>query len=231
IIFEYKGKIYMTTRGRFVSPTGLIAQKMLDAYVTENDWAKNYNPEETILVEIIIPETKVHLHYEGFNDFILIGSTNRETLADYDFTNLTMISERLHLPLVRKWRGKSLEELKKMLKDRSIKNQEGFVVRFHGGLRSKFKFESYIGLMVQSKLSYTYLMQRKISGNLERMISTLPEEIYAIALQMVEKLNLTIAEKLEPKEKWQKLYLLIPEEDCTDYYKSICRKYVKTFYK
>lgn len=231
IIFEYKGKIYITTRGRFNSPTVKACQKMLDEFVSRNDWAHNFNREETILVEIILPETKVHVDYNGRQDFVLIGASNRNTLADYDFTNLHLISARLNLTLVDKWLGHSLTELQNLMKDRKVNDQEGFVARFHSGLRIKLKFESYIGLMVQSKLSYKYLMQRKISGNLDRMIKTLPEEIYATAVRMSEELDAILAEKIDAKAKAQKLHHLVPEEERVSYYKTVCRECIKAVCK
>lgn len=228
IIFEYKGKIYITTRGSFTSPTMKVAQSMLDEYISQGNWAGNYIKDETVLVEIIHPQTKVLTDYQDFKAFILIGCMNRVNFADYDYLNLTIISRRLSLPLVRIWQGNSLEDLQKLIKDRSVKNKEGFVVHFHNGLRIKLKFESYIGLMVASKLSYKYLMQRAISGSLEKMISTLPEEIYQIAMQMLGQIYLVMLCPLTPKEKWSRLYQLVPEEEQTDHFKGICREFVKS---
>lgn len=228
-IFEYEGKFYITTRGSFTSPTVKIATKMLQEYIQNGNWAENFNPDETVLVEIIHPQTHVLTDYPDFRAFILIGCKNRVTYEDHFFSYLEQLSVRLGLPLVRMWQGNSLAELKAHIKDRSVRNKEGFVVRFSNGLRVKFKFESYIGLMVQSKLSYNYLMLKNLSGSLEKMISMLDEEIYQIALQMLGRLHLIVTQKIPLKEKYQKLYQLVPEEECKDSFRANCRKFAKAF--
>jgi hypothetical protein len=64
---------------------------------------------------------------------------------------------------------------------------------------------------------------------LEKMISTLPEEIYQVAMQMLGRIYIIMLQTKDPKERWLKLYQLVPEEDCTDYFKGICREFAKTF--
>jgi len=227
IIFEFKGKLYITTRGSFSSPTVELAQKMLNQYAKVNNWDKVFNANDTVLVEIIHPKTKVYTDYDKFKAFVLIGAFSRSNLHDYWFYELADLSKKLGLPLVYQKDGKSIDELLELVKDKEIKNQEGYVLHFNNGLRVKLKFESYIGLMVADKLSYKYLMQRAMSGNLDKMLDTLPEEIYQIALQMLGKIYLILLKNLPQKEKWTELYQLVQEEERTSYYKTICRQFVK----
>jgi RNA ligase len=227
IIFEYKDKLYITTRGSFTSPTVAIAQQMLEEYIKNNNWQDSFCDDVTVLVEILHPKTRVYTDYQEFKDFILIGAYSRSKLNDYNFTDLQILSEKLQLPLVRIKRGKTIADLLALIKNKEIKNQEGFVIHFDNDLRVKLKFESYIGLMVADKLSYKYLMQRAISGNLDRMLETLPEEVYQVSLQMLGKIYLIMLKNFTQKQKWTELYQLVPEGERTTYYKTICREFVK----
>jgi len=200
---------------------------MLNQYAKVNNWDKVFNANDTVLVEIIHPKTKVYTDYDKFKAFVLIGAFSRSNLHDYWFYELADLSKKLGLPLVYQKDGKSIDELLELVKDKEIKNQEGYVLHFNNGLRVKLKFESYIGLMVADKLSYKYLMQRAMSGNLDKMLDTLPEEIYQIALQMLGKIYLILLKNLPQKEKWTELYQLVQEEERTSYYKTICRQFVK----
>ena len=82
--------------------------------------------------------------------------------------------------------------------------------------------------MVQEKLSYTYLMNRYKSGNLEKMIKLLPEEIYDTALKMLGEILLASSIEGSQKDKWQNLYKLVPEDQATSYFKQVCRQFIKS---
>lgn len=114
------------------------------------------------------------------------------------------------------------------MKDRSVTNAEGYVIRFSNGLRVKVKYETYIGEMVKAKLSYTYLMNRFASGNLEKMLSTLDEEIRDTALQMLGEIMLALSHPGTDRQKWQRLYSLVDPDDQTSYFQQVCRNFVKS---
>ena len=228
IIFEYKGKIYVTTRGDFESRTSVLATHMLREYARKYVWEDKFPEDVTLLVEVIHPETKVYLDYDGKRGFVLIGAFNRATLEDYDNEKLHNFSQLLGIPLVERWMSQELEDLVGLMQDRSVDDQEGFVVRFRSGLRMKLKFMSYIAKMVEDKLGFSYLMQRMIKGNLERMLDTLPEEIYGVALKMLGEIMMAVATPGSQKIKWQALYNLQPEEKRTSYYRGVCRKFLSS---
>jgi hypothetical protein len=159
---------------------------------------------------------------------VLIGANNRETLEDYDYEKLEKIAATLDIKITDRWNGNSIEDLKKLMADLNVKNQEGYVVRFRNGLRVKFKFASYINLMVEAKLSYTYLMNRIANNNLDKMIRNLPEEIYDKAQAMVANLMKAKGMKCPDKEKYEYLYNLVPKKQQTPYFKAKCRQFCKS---
>lgn len=108
----------------------------------------------------------------------------------------------------------------------SVRNKEDFVVRFASGLRVKFKFESYIGLMVEEKLSYAYLMNRMAVGNLDRMLDTLDAEVRPKVDEMVRAIR-KVSRFKDEKKRREYLYALDLEKRKNQYYRGICRKYLK----
>ena len=230
IIFRYNDEFILTTRGDFTSPTAQFANKMLAQYVNKNHWLECFPNNNTALVEIIHPETQVYVDYGATKEFRLIGAFNQNLLTDYNYRALKIIAVNLGLPITPIWAGNNLRDLAALMKDRTIYNQEGYVVCFASGLRVKFKFENYIGLMVRDKLSPAYLMQRMISGNLEKMLLTLPAEIYATALNMLGEILLRISVGGTPKDRWRRLYDL-PHTTGDTYFQGLGREFVKQLTK
>lgn len=245
IIFEYAGKLHFTTRGRFGSPSAKLGTELLRRYEQNSDWKNKFNPDFTVLVELIDPSTKVHVEYGEKSEFVLLGAFDRETLCEFqdavhdsqnDGDNLYIIAGRLMLinqpcGYLRSKKADPIGDFTKLvasMKDRTVTNEEGFVVRLFDGTRVKVKYETYIGLMVQKKLSPTYLMNRMISGNLDKMLLTLQEEVVPAANEMLGRiLRVQFMPNATVKERRQYLYGIVPPELSTDYYRGICRSFLK----
>lgn len=231
IIFAAGPGLRLATRQSFDGPSAKLGNEMLQKLVAKHGWlepgpSRPYpSPDLTLLVEMIHPRTHVHVDYGRRRGFILIGATDRRTLHDCPYDELAALGQRLGLPVTERWSGDSIADLRRLMRDRSVANREGLVVRFQSGLRVKFKFETYIGLMVASKLSYGYLMKRSLSGNLDRMLATLPEEIRDQAHEMVRRMKRA---KRQGDEKTRRAYLyaLDPEREKNQSYRGTCRKYL-----
>jgi hypothetical protein len=227
IIFRYNGKMFITTRGSFVSNTSKFSSAMLKEYAKANDWQRQYPDNLTTLVEIIHPETKVLTEYGDKKAFVLIGAFATDSLDDYAYGELTDLGQRLGLEVTQIWTGKKLENLIALIKDRSIANEEGYVVRFKSGLRVKLKFETYIAKMFEKKVSYAWLMKKFMAGKLQETINILDEEIVDAAKRMLGEIMIAISLPGSQKEKWTVLYQLLPEEASTSSFRDTCRKFVK----
>lgn len=227
IIFEYSGKLFVTTRGSFDSNTTKIATKMLGAYAKKNNWKRFYPSNLTTLVEIIHPATKVLTDYKDEEKFVIIGAFDRDELIDYNYCELVSLSKMLKLPVTEVFKGADFENLAKLMKDRSVSNQEGYVVRFENGLRVKLKFETYISKMIADKIGYSYLMKKFVSGRLKDTLDILDEEIVETAKLMLADILISVSTADNPKAKWRALYELVPEEESTSSFRESCRKFVK----
>lgn len=228
IIFEHHAQLHITTRGRFTSPTVQFAEQMLREYVRKKRWDAKLESRFTLLVEVIHPRTHVHTDYPRQKKFVLLGVSDRTNLSDLDRRELVELGQLLGLPIAKQWEGKSIAELRRLMKDRTVKNQEGFVVRFEDGRRVKFKFEAYIGLMVAAKLTHAYLAKRIIAGNLDKMIGTLEEEVRADAKKMVAQLMAVRKMKKTPlKDRRAYLYGLDPKHGEKPSYRGTCNKFLR----
>jgi len=230
--FRYAGRDMMTTRGSFESPTAKLGNEKLAKLARKNKWRDIARLDHTtIMSEFLDPTTRVHVDYTDDEDgFVLIGANDIETLDDLHYPELLDLDRELNLRVTEPWQGDNLDELVAHMKDRSVTNKEGFVVRV-GDLRFKVKYETYIGEMVKAKLSYTYLMNRFASGNLEKKLITLDEEIRNVALQMLGRIMICLSRPGTPREKWQWLYELVDVDEQTSYFQQVCRNFVKSLYE
>jgi RNA ligase len=226
INFWFRDNLYITTRGYFDSPTSLLATKIQQELIEKNDWRHNFPKDFTVLVEIIHPETHVLTDYD-WQGLKLIGVYNLKTLEDCSYIQMSFLADRLGIPVADVWKGHDLQDLISSMSDRTIQDREGYVVRFSSGLRVKLKFDTYIGKMVNAKMSYKYLMQRYVTGNLEEMLATTEEEVTDVAYKMLGEIMLKVSVPGTPTEKWRRLYELVPKEDRTGSFETACRDFVK----
>jgi hypothetical protein len=114
-----------------------------------------------------------------------------------------------------------------------VQNREGWVAKIptpSGGIRRvKFKYIAYIGEMVKSKLSYKYLMNCIKNDRLDKMLITLPEEIRAIAYDMVREVVEATTMGANGDLGYKALYALYNPSECgVDYFRTVCRDYYRT---
>jgi putative sterol carrier protein len=229
IIFWYKGQLVLTTRGVFASRSSKLGAEMLETIARRGDWRTNMPQNVTVLVEMIHPNTKVHVDYEGREDFILIGAFNCRNGHDYNYQELGSLADTLQVAVAERWTGNNIADLKRLLADLSVKNREGFVARFASGLRVKFKFAAYINEMVKDKLKeapHRYLMMRMMTGTLDKMTGNLEGEIYLETSRMVEALKAAPQKGATRRQQLAYLRSIVPEEQCTPYYRTVAGKFL-----
>ncbi len=226
VIFEYDGQLLLTTRVMFDGPTGQLGNVMLNRYAEKYGWQKSYPGNVTVCAEIVHPNTHVLTDYGQREELVAIGAFDRTTLDDYCHCRLGDLADQLQLSAADVWPGENVADLVEYMRDDTVTNREGFVARFQSGLRVKFKFKTYIGKMVAQKLSYPYLMNRFRTGNLRRMLDTLPEEVMPEALQMLGQIMLCVSDGDTPQQRWRNLYPLV--EAGNSYQQGVCRDFVKS---
>lgn len=141
ILFNYVDTWHVATRGSFVSDQAIRAKSIL----TRHDLSK-LNKDNTYLFEIIYPENRIVVNYDGAEKLVLLGIVDRVT--GYDFTYDEMLAkiavEAPSFEIVKRY--DSVSDIDQ-LKARNVLNEEGYVMRKSGtDFRMKLKFEDYCRL-------------------------------------------------------------------------------------
>lgn len=137
MLYRHEGQYHVASRGSFHSSGALWAT----SFIRSRDLA--CLPDEvTLCFEIIHPEHKIILNYEGQETLIILAAFNRHTGIEYPRTVVADWARALSLPLVPLLGHMSLEEL---LHTQQRREQfEGFVLRFGDGRRVKVKTDWYM---------------------------------------------------------------------------------------
>ncbi len=227
IIFWYEGSFHLTTRVSFVNKTTRFADKILNQIAEKNNWKNTDIRHLTILVEIIHPETHEMCDYNNKVKFVLIGAYDLRTFADLNYDELKSMGCKLGIQIVKRWRFLTTRDVIQVINNPSVKNREGFVVKYENGCRIKFKFKSYLKEIVGKKISYSYLMLRYMEGRIDNVMKGLSEEVLPEAERMLENLKKARRMRRPIKERWQYLYGLLPSEQSTSYHRLICRNFIR----
>ena len=123
-------------------------------------------------------------------------------------------------------REMTLDEIIGEVNKREVSNHEGWVANFDGQL-VKFKYISYIGMMVESRLSYKYIMNCIKNDRLDKMLFTLPEEIRNTAYNMVDIVEKTGYDSVNSGDHKLLYKLHSTIEGGESYFRTVCRSYFK----
>lgn len=131
------GRYAVSTRGSMHSEQAEHATK-----VFRDRYEGNWTPDEdhTFVFEIIYPEGRIVLDYNGMDDLILLGAVNKSTGVSLNRNELESFG----------WTGPIVEAFNfanyaDVFKAPQVSGREGFVVRFvDSDARIKVKFEEYL---------------------------------------------------------------------------------------
>jgi T4 RnlA family RNA ligase len=169
IMFKYNGEMICATRGSFTS----------DQSKWMTDFAQKYNYQDiivdgfTYLFEIIYPENRIVVDYNGEERLVLLGIINTETGEELPHNELFE-----GFDVVKKYDGvRDYSELKGKVEH----NSEGFVVRFSNGQRVKIKGEEYLRLhKIMTNVSTTGVWEfLSNGGDINEFLKDVPDEFYA----------------------------------------------------
>ena len=166
ICFYYNGEWHMATRGSFTSEQAIKGKEMLDKYDTSK-----LNTHYTYLFEIIYKENRIVVDYD-FEDLVLLAVIDTETGAEpgLDFVN----THDFRVVMRYNTFGEGFDELKKEIS----KDNEGYVIRFSGGMRMKIKGDEYVRLhRILTNFSTTDIWELlRTNGNMDEFLDRVPDE-------------------------------------------------------
>jgi len=141
----------------------------------------------TYMFEILYPENRIVVDYEGFEGVVLLGII--ETATGREISRKT-IEDHLgkDFCLVRKY---SYSDSWKALQARNEPNQEGYVIRYANGFRVKVKFDEYVRLhKIITNCNILHIWDLLRTGSaIDALIDNVPDEYYKWVKECIRALN------------------------------------------
>lgn len=172
ILYRDKGQYKIATRGSMKSDQS----KWATAELAYHD-LEGLPDEYTLLFEIIYPENRIVVDYQGFEGLVLLAVRNRFT-GDYlpFFPNVYALADKYGFSTPRVY---DFDDLDGIIKEcgKLDANHEGFVIEFSDGSRFKFKGDKYLELhRLISSISYKNTLRAIAGGTLQAFMDSLPDE-------------------------------------------------------
>lgn len=179
IVFNYKGKWIVSTRGSFESEQSIKAKEILDkmGFV---EWVP---PEWTLLFEIIYPENKIVVDYGDLETLVLTAAVHRDTgeEMDYDYMNF-YFGRYISVSSLNIVNAKYTDTVNpQILQENEIDNKEGYVIKFEpSGFRMKIKFANYVRLhKIMTNFSEKRVIEALSDGiPLSFLLEGVPDEFF-----------------------------------------------------
>lgn len=189
ILFYYGviGKWMCATRGSFDSEQAICGMEILNNKLSIENW-NSLNKDITYLFEIIYPENRIVVDYDGLSDMVLLGMIETSSGDELPYSvvktndSLFTVVKRYEYPKV-----SNLGDLREYSED----NREGFVIRFADGFRVKVKFLDYCRLhSIITNVSTTSIWEMMKAGkNLSDILENVPDEFYNFVKKVMADLT------------------------------------------
>ena len=175
ILYRASGQYKVATTGSFQSNQGEWATQRLNSGLYNLDCIPD---KLTLLFEIIYPENRIVVDYNGLEDLVLLAARNRFTgeYLEY-YPDLYELGHWLNMTLVETVHFNNVSELI-ALTGQTNANQEGWVVEFMDGRRFKFKGDDYVTLhRFISSFSAKRIASAWVAGIVSEFLINLPDEL------------------------------------------------------
>lgn len=210
ILFFYGENWVFASRGSFTSDQAIKGRELLDKTCDYELLDKN----NTYCFEIIYPENKIVVEYEGFEGVVLTAVFDNKTGEEksmYEYDLLTALTFDSETPL---------KDLHNTIKD----NEEGYVIRFSNGERCKIKGAEYLRLhKMMSEMSTTAIWDCLRNGDsILSLLDGYPDEFFNVVAQYEQELINEF--KDINNQVWEK-YLKIGKVDSDKEFADIVKDY------
>lgn len=195
---------YISTRGSFSSDQAIHATEILHRkYSHVFDYLDR---NITYLFEIIYPENRIVLDYGQTDDIFLLAKIDTETGYEYSLESGFFQTTKVY---------DGVTDFKK-LRDISLDNKEGFVVKFENGFRVKMKFVEYVRLhkILTNVTSYTIYEYLSEGRELKELLEKVPDEFFTWVKKTSDNLLTSYRDiELGYQEIYQQTDKLLPRRE------------------
>jgi RNA ligase len=182
ISYFFDGEIRFATRGSFTSDQAIRAteiwNKKYAKFMGTLDTSVYVLYPFTLLVEIIYPENRVVVDYDGLEDLVLLGAIDigKEYYGqEWSYTMCKHYATDLKMPIAEQF-ILSIDEMIDLKKTMSA-NEEGFILRFSNNKRLKIKGDEYLQVhRIKHGMSDKAKFRAWAEESLNDYIMQLPEE-------------------------------------------------------
>lgn len=208
----YENELVAATRGSFESEQAKVAKQIIEANPDYKQALQLLCIDSTAIFEIIYPENRIVVDYNGIRDIVLLG-----TVANFELGN----GQQLWTPGDEiSWPGQVVQRFKcnsfaEALELPPRDNAEGIVVYFENtGERVKIKQERYIELhkLIFDLTPKRIWERRKAGETLKDILLGLPDEFAAPVKQFDAELSNNLGAVLQSvDEAYQNVYARLPK--------------------
>jgi RNA ligase len=196
ISYFFDGGIRFATRGSFTSDQAIKATEIWNEkyakFMGTLDTSVYVLYPFTLLVEIIYPENRVVVDYDGLEDLVLLGAIDigKEYYGkEWSYTMCKHYAHDLKMPIAKQY-DYSLDmmlELKKIISA----NEEGWILRFSNNKRLKVKGDEYLQVhRIKHGMSDKAKFRAWSENALNEYIMMLPEEFRPELEEFSDKLDI-----------------------------------------
>lgn len=189
ILYRENGGCRIATRGSFESDQAIWATDFLIRY----DLSKLPH-NLTLLFEIIYPDNRIVVDYQGRQDLILLAARNRFTGDYVSWFEVQMIAAQFDFSMPQTYQFQSPEAIVAAAAYLSA-DAEGWVVEFEDGQRFKFKGQDYLKIhKIISNLSFKNTLAHIEDETLSKLYETVPDEFLPEIRRYANEIEKTIAD-------------------------------------
>ena len=163
-------KVCIATRGSFNSEQAIFATKWMEKF-KKSDFLEGF----TYLYEIIYPENRIVVDYQGKKELFLLAVKNTETGEEIDFKKEAEKLGVSYPKIINKDLSFLIKYLSQMKQD-----EEGFVLQYDNDFRIKMKGEEYLRLhrLITGFSTISIWDCLKNSQDLSSILQNVPDEFY-----------------------------------------------------
>jgi len=191
ILYRTAGEYRIAMRGSFTSAQALWATQFLGNHFD----LTGLSDVLTLLFEIVYPDNRVILDYQGREDLVLLAARNRHT-GDYlpFFPDVQEIAARYGFSLPRVLAFNNLAQIFERTGALGVE-EEGYVVEFSDGSRFKFKGDRYLELQkLVTGLTYKNVLRAMSNNALDTVLHTIPDEFLVETRGWIASIQTALAE-------------------------------------
>ena len=190
-------KISVATRGSFESDQALWATE----YLNVNHDIKNLPTGWTLLFEIIYPDNKIIIDYDGWSGLVLLAIRNRFTGNYMSYNIVKTIAKEFGFKLPRLYEFSGAGEIISATETLPV-DSEGWVAEFKDGQRFKFKGSEYLKMhKLLNGLSFKSILEHHQNGTLKQVKEVIPDEFLKETNEWIEYIDNTVKTITEQIEK------------------------------